>query len=77
MDPTGVFIVYDYFFTFFIHEDTDMRAGGAAGGGDHKGPAEASCGAGTANGRRAAAHGAPTPEEESRSSSRLHKICGE
>ena len=26
MDPTGVFIVYDYF-TFFVHEDTDMRAG--------------------------------------------------
>ena len=27
MDPTGVFIVYDYFFIHFIHEDTDMRAG--------------------------------------------------
>ena len=26
MDPTGVFIVYDYFL-HFIHEDTDMRAG--------------------------------------------------
>ena len=26
MGPTGVFIVYDYF-TFFVHEDTDMRAG--------------------------------------------------
>ena len=27
MDPTGVFIVYDYFLHFFIHKDTDMRAG--------------------------------------------------
>ena len=28
MDPTGVFIVYDYFYIFFIQEDTvDMRAG--------------------------------------------------
>ena len=26
MDPTGVFIVYDYFL-HFLHEDTDMRAG--------------------------------------------------
>ena len=26
MDPTGVFIVYDYFY-IFIQEDTDMRAG--------------------------------------------------
>ena len=27
MDPPGVFIVYEYFFTFFIREDTDIRAG--------------------------------------------------
>ena len=27
MEPPGVFIVYEYFFTFFIHKDTDMRAG--------------------------------------------------
>ena len=50
-------------------------AGQDQGGRRHQGPAEAPCGASTAGGGGSATQGAAT-QEETRSSSRLQKICG-